>query len=776
MRVGSNPSPDATVMTRATRNNAASSACDCLRTTSRVAFVCAAIVAVGACGSKDGHYVGSASPRMSIDAGTAGEGEADASDVGVDADWARDADADGSTDADGLRAVRRVEADAGMDPSVELEWNDWLAAPDAGDSGGDGSPDAEPDVGFDAPEPCPDDDGDAICDAYDICPGGDDSVDSDLDGIPDACDACEGESDTADTDGDGVPDACDECPGFDDADDTDGDGVPNGCDLCVGDDGADADGDSVADACDVCPGADDLADADADKIPDLCDVCAGGDDRIDVDGDRVPDDCDPCPFDAPDDSDTDGVCESEDICPLGDDASDVDGDGVPDACDWCPFDAPNDSDGDGVCDSDDRCAAGDDRVDTDGDGVADACDRCPQDAPDDSDGDGVCDADDRCPGGDDRRDSDRDGVPDGCDPCRFDASDDSDGDGVCDGEDRCPGADDTVDGDLDGVPDLCDSCPLDSLDDSDGDGSCDGVDVCPGGDDTVDRDGDAAPDDCDECPDNPDKSAAGLCGCARPEGHCAVFASSIFPDESDTRAVRAGTNLWNAGDYIEGRRRFESSGAPTQASFAVPLENNFLTCGSQAMSVSLDGVQLGLFEISPGDGEIVVAFPVADVAASDEYTIRYETVATVREGCGSAGIQNGIGTVDLTFGADVPIAFSFPSEDDARVGTDLWNAGDFIEGTRTLGFTVEPVAIELALGVEDNVLSCDTQRMVFSVNDAAVGEFEIAPGDVIVRTVFPAAGVRGDTFRFRLETAETVSDGCGSAGIASDLGTVVYTF
>ena len=750
-----------------------------------VATFCAAH-STTACGSNDAFYAGSASGNPSIDAGAVSADVSDGGD-GLEIDWdfevrpgdRHDTDADADADADSSDVGRDPSdadadsSDVGRDPSdadpsdADAETSDTDADPSDADPSDADTSDADPsdadtsdDVSPDAPDvdpPCGDLDGDGVCDLDDVCTLGDDTVDIDADGVPDACDVCEG---------------------FDDAMDGDLDGVPNGCDVCRGDDTADVDSDGVADACDVCPDADDRSDADDDKIPDACDTCAGGDDRIDSDGDGVPDACDPCPADSPDDSDGDGVCDREDVC-WGDDGRDTDSDGAPDACDPCPLDWPDDTDFDGVCESYDVCPGGDDRADGDGDRVPDGCDPCPQDSPDDSDGDGTCDADDRCAGGDDTRDSDRDGVPDACDPCPDDAGDDFDGDGVCDREDVCAGGDDRVDGDLDGVPDFCDPCPLDVADDSDADGVCDFDDICDGGDDTVDADGDATPDFCDGCPRNPDKAEPGFCGCGLPEGLCAISGGAVFPATGDTRSIRFGTNLWNVGDSIEGERVFEAVGSPTELSVVVPFENNVLSCARQKMAVSLNGVLVGVFEIVPGADEVAAVFPVAGVDSADVYTVRYETTETVREGCGSAGIQNDIGTIDVTFGADTPIEFAFPLETDlhlVEVGTNLWNAGDSIAGTREVEFTVEPTSIALALPVEHNVLSCDFQAMAFSVNGVELGIFEIGVGDTEVRAAFPADGIVGQTFAFRIETAETVADGCGSAGIASGSGTIAFGF
>jgi hypothetical protein len=120
-------------------------------------------------------------------------------------------------------------------------------------------------------------------------------------------------------------------------------------------------------------------------------------------------------------------------------------------------------------------------------------------------------------------DSDRDEIPDLCDNCLHTPNPgqlDSDGDSVGDLCDLCPGYDDTFDADDDGMPDGCDLCPGgNDLVHSDNDALPDDCDNCPDIDnlEQADRDADGSGDACDECPDDPDKSAAGQCGCNRPE-------------------------------------------------------------------------------------------------------------------------------------------------------------------------------------------------------------------------------------------------------------------
>lgn len=153
--------------------------------------------------------------------------------------------------------------------------------------------------------------------------------------------------------------------------------------------------------------------------------------------------------------------------------------------------------------------------------------------PADCNGNGLLDATDIASGT--SSDCNVNGVPDECEP-------DADGDGTIDACDDCAsdggktaagacgcGVSD-IDTDGDAVPDCRDGCPSDPLKtapgllgcgvfeiDSDGDGAPDSADRCPNQDDNSDSDGDRSPDCLDGCPQDALKTAAGSCGCDRPD-------------------------------------------------------------------------------------------------------------------------------------------------------------------------------------------------------------------------------------------------------------------
>ncbi len=112
---------------------------------------------------------------------------------------------------------------------------------------------------------------------------------------------------------------------------------------------------------------------------------------------------------------------------------------------------------------------------------------------------------------------------------------DGDGDGIADGADNCPTTANTdqADANSDGVGDVCD--------------------LCNGDDASGDTDGDGVCDSDDECPDDPNKTAAGDCGC----GVADVDADADgIPDcndncPNDENADQADANADGIGDACE---------------------------------------------------------------------------------------------------------------------------------------------------------------------------------------------------------------------------------
>jgi hypothetical protein len=213
-----------------------------------------------------------------------------------------------------------------------------------------------------------DTDGDGIPDANDNCPTvfNVNQQNSDSDTLGDACDNCPlvTNQDQADFNGDNQGDVCD---------DSDGDGVLDSVDNCrttANADQADFNNDNQGDACD---------DTDGDGVFDNIDNCrlTPNADQSNSDADTFGNACDNCPNVTNQDQADSNMNGTGDACEAT--GPDADNDGVPDSADNCP-NTPNT-----------------DQADGDGDNVGDACDNCPAAAnPGQENSDGQPDAGDAC--------------------------------------------------------------------------------------------------------------------------------------------------------------------------------------------------------------------------------------------------------------------------------------------------------------------------------------------------------------------------------------------
>ncbi|NIR41117.1 MAG: hypothetical protein GWN79_25250, partial [Actinobacteria bacterium] len=73
---------------------------------------------------------------------------------------------------------------------------------------------------------------------------------------------------------------------------------------------------------------------------------------------------------------------------------------------------------------------------------------------------------------------------------------------------------------------------------------------------------------------------------------------------------------------------------------------------------------------------------------------------------------------------------TFPAAGDTRVmaiGDRPWNAGDYIEGTRSTSLS-SVTSAQLNLTVSPNGLTCDNQDMRLRINGTVVGSVIIPPG------------------------------------------------
>lgn len=118
--------------------------------------------------------------------------------------------------------------------------------------------------------------------------------------------------------------------------------------------------------------------------------------------------------------------------------------------------------------------------------------------------------------------------------------------------------------------------------------------------------------------------------------------------------------------------------------------------------------------------------------------------------------------------------YTFPAAGDPRftLQTNFWNAGDYVEGTRSL--TEPAIAVRMVLEIEENVLSCDTQDHYFMIDGTTVGTFSVEAGDTQVVADFFFPDIPAGNHTFRIETSTTVASGCGSAGFPEDVSTLTF--
>jgi len=121
-----------------------------------------------------------------------------------------------------------------------------------------------------------------------------------------------------------------------------------------------------------------------------------------------------------------------------------------------------------------------------------------------------------------------------------------------------------------------------------------------------------------------------------------------FPSAGDPTFNMAGTLPWNQGDWVEGVR---ATAIPSIGQFGIHVDiitNGLSACGVQEAEVSVNGTPVGLFQIVQGTVSIDESYVVAPPIVGPNYTIRYETTASVAPGCGAAGYNEMTSTVTFT--------------------------------------------------------------------------------------------------------------------------------
>jgi hypothetical protein len=105
-------------------------------------------------------------------------------------------------------------------------------------------------------------------------------------------------------------------------------------------------------------------------------------------------------------------------------------------------------------------------------------------------------------------------------------------------------------------------------------------------------------------------------------------------------------------------------------------------------------------------------------------------------------------------------------------GTNYWNAGDYVDGSRTTALASTVKAVIHVVLMNNTLLACGTQAMEMLINGTVVGNFSIHMGLSTVDATFTYPAITGPTYDLRYQTTATVTSGCGSAGI-SDTGSTV---
>lgn len=147
---------------------------------------------------------------------------------------------------------------------------------------------------------------------------------------------------------------------------------------------------------------------------------------------------------------------------------------------------------------------------------------------------------------------------------------------------------------------------------------------------------------------------------------------------------------------------------------------------------------------------------------------------------GSPGSPTASPTASPTI-APAVLPLSFPTFSTDTVSPTLYpyQAGYYVEGTRTAREPMEVRGVSLNLGLSYNGLWCSGiyQHHQLILNGAAVGQFAIQPGDTVIQrnftlfTTIPSSS----SFLIRIRTTHTVRAGCGTARF-SDPGSTIELY
>jgi len=252
---------------------------------------------------------------------------------------------------------------------------------------------------------------------------------------------------------------------------------------------------------------------------------------------------------------------------------------------------------------------------------------------------------------------------------------------------------------------------------------------------------------------------------ASPASAAAVDAleTTFFPATGDDVVVGDDPYWWQAGDYAQGSRRPGFS-AISGVRYTLMIDNNALNgTGHIDLNLSINGTVVGSFSLLPGEISKTVGFFFPPVGGPD-YIVRLEETNTVDPGDGSASIL--LDTSSLTFFDTTTTAF--PGTGDTLNVPDnpyWWHAGDYAQGTRTMGLAaVSGVRYDLLIA-ENALNGTGHVDLDLSINGTVAGSLSILPGEMAKSGIFFFPPVAGPTFTIRLEETNTVDPGAGSVAI-----------
>ncbi len=132
-------------------------------------------------------------------------------------------------------------------------------------------------------------------------------------------------------------------------------------------------------------------------------------------------------------------------------------------------------------------------------------------------------------------------------------------------------------------------------------------------------------------------------------GTCAVSTGTAyinFPLSTDTMYMPPATSsYWTIGSYVDGSRATALASA-TKATIHIALGTNGLTCDTQDMEMTINGVVVGTFSIHASTTTLDTSFTFSTILGTT-YDLRYQTTRTVTSGCGSCNFAATGSTVTL---------------------------------------------------------------------------------------------------------------------------------